>query len=205
LPQRAIDADAAAHLITAPSPVRGNLQGRSRHNHDRVSKMDSLQLHHPPWHACEICPMRNQPFVAGRGHQIGLAVLTTGSQNDHQECGAVTVGRGPLSANRPVLTHGRPYRGFGRFRRPDLASAQTAPASLAGRMGAYVGTGSVACRRKRKRTRRRKALAATAAGNAAPIMSRLFLADPHSRCCGPRRAADWRAAQCPLTGANSCL
>jgi hypothetical protein len=43
---------------------------------------------------------------------------------------------------------------------------------------AYVGTGSVACRRKRKvmpaRTRRRKALVATAAGDAAPIMTRVF-------------------------------
>ena len=43
---------------------------------------------------------------------------------------------------------------------------------------AYVGTGSVACRRKRKvmpaRTRMRKALVATAAGDAAPIMTRVF-------------------------------
>ena len=41
-----------------------------------------------------------------------------------------------------------------------------------------MGTGSVACRRKRKvmpaRTRRRKALVATAAGDAAPIMTRVF-------------------------------
>ena len=40
-----------------------------------MSKLDSLQLH-PSSHACEICPMRNQPYVVGGAHQIGLAVLT---------------------------------------------------------------------------------------------------------------------------------
>ena len=47
---------------------------------------------------------------------------------------SVLTGRGPLPANRPTLTHGRPYRGFGWFPLPVLASTQNAPASLVGRM-----------------------------------------------------------------------
>jgi hypothetical protein len=49
--------------------------------------------------------MRNPPFV-GRAHQIGLTVPTTRSERPPRMVGP---------ANRPVLTHGRPYRGFGRF------------------------------------------------------------------------------------------
>jgi hypothetical protein len=68
------------------------------------------------------------------------------------------------------------------FRRPTLARTQRASESRRAN-AAYVGTGSVACRRKRKVMPYTDAKAQSAgrhraAGDAAPIMSRLFLADP---------------------------
>jgi hypothetical protein len=69
---------------------------------------------------------RRPPAKISRANSSRLAVAVP--------TGAVTVGRGPLSANRPALTHARPYRGLVDFRCPTLASAQNAPASLAGRM-----------------------------------------------------------------------
>ena len=47
---------------------------------------------------------------------------------------AVTVGRGPLSANRPVLTHATPSEVLVDFRCPTLARTQNASASLARRI-----------------------------------------------------------------------
>ena len=50
-----------------------------------------------------------------------------------------TVGRGPLLANRPALTHGRPYRGFGRFPLSDIGEQAKRASESRRANAAYVG------------------------------------------------------------------
>jgi hypothetical protein len=98
----------------------------------------------PNWTVCncitlprtlaKICPMRDQPFVAGP------PIRSACCSDDPVRTTTKDGGRHGWSANSPALTHGRPYRGFGWFPLPPDIGEHAKRASESRRANAaYVG------------------------------------------------------------------